>query len=613
MRSAVDQTDREEVALQAYIDRYRSIFRVRLLTVAGLALAVAISFSVLTALVYLLTGYAAFGLYIWAVERAARRLDQPGVTEWLKRWSIAMDFVVSAPSVGLALYVNTAAPQLHIECQLLVITLVMLAGLQVHLTNAGVFAAIAAPLVGLLLISLPDLPPDRLVAHLLGGALFTAALVAASWRQSRSDQQSAREAVELAIRNAELERALADSHQQRGHAQAASRAKSEFLANISHEIRTPLNGILGMAQVMEASHLTPAQRAQLAVVQASGHDLLEVVNAVLDISKIEAGKIEITPTVFDLDRFAAGLEQLYRPLALDKGVAFSVALDPKVRGWRYGDEVRLRQVLSNLASNAVKFTDAGGIKVEIGGDDEGLIATVSDTGCGIPPEGRDRIFERFAQVDGSSTRRVGGTGLGLAICREILALLGGAIRLEESGAAGSRFAIRVPYPRAARAPEGVTRPTVAQTAAAHGPHVLIVDDDPANRAVLQAMLTPLGGTLATAADGVEAVAAWEGGHWDAVLMDIHMPRMDGLEACRAIRTREAAAGRPRTPIIAVTASVLKHETQPYLEAGMDEIIAKPVEMQRLLAVLKVCTASGPGRAAEVGRSSRAPSTAAVAS
>jgi signal transduction histidine kinase/ActR/RegA family two-component response regulator len=599
MPSAGPDIDSEKIALAAYISRYREVFRVRLLTIAGLSIAVAASFSIVTAIEYLVSSYAAFAIYIWAVEAAARRLDEPGAGLRLRRQSTVLDFVVSLPSVALALYVNAAAPQLHIECQLLVITLVMLAGLQVHLANTGLFASIAPPLSGLLLITLPDLPPAMLTAHLWGGALFTGALVAASWRQLRSDRQSAREAAELATRNADLESALSDSQEQRLSAQAANRAKTEFLANISHEIRTPLNGIMGMAQVMQQARLGKAQRAQLAIVQSSARNLLETVNAVLDISRIEAGEMEIAPTVFSLDHFAQAVEQLYRPIATDKGLALSVEVDPAVNGWRHGDEVRLRQVLSNLVSNAVKFTDAGSVEVRVSGDADRLVVTVSDTGVGIAPESRARIFERFAQADGSTTRRFAGAGLGLAICRETLDLLGGAIALEDAGAIGSRFVFEVPYPRAAPAEEPATAAGLAEPSANTPLRLLVVDDNATNRTVLQAMLTPFGATVDTAADGLEALAAWEAGRWDVILMDIHMPRMDGLEACRAIRKRETATGQARTPIIAVTASVLTHETQAYLTAGMDDVIPKPVELQRLIAGLEASLAPPPIEAAEL--------------
>jgi signal transduction histidine kinase/FixJ family two-component response regulator len=606
MTPSTADVERDSFALQAYIDRYRQVFRVRLLTSAGLSLATALTFSFPAALAYLVASFALFGLYIWAVEHAAAGIGRPGVGARLRRQSTILDLLACLPGVGLALYVNTAAPALHIECQLLVATLAILGGLQVHLTTAGLLASLAPPLAGLLLLTLPDLPPSTVTAHLFGGGLFTLAVMAACLRQLRSDRQSAWEGAELATRNAELERAIADAEEQRACAQSANRAKSEFLATISHEIRTPLNGVMGMVQVMDQAPLSRAQRGRLAVVRSSARALLEVVTAVLDISKIEAGKMDIAPTDFSLDAFALTIERLYAPLAQDKGLAFHVEVDAGARGWRHGDEVRLRQLLSNLISNALKFTDEGAIEIHIHGDGGQLRVSVADTGAGIAPERQQRIFERFAQADGSTTRRVGGTGLGLAICREIVTLLGGAISFETTLGVGSRFAFDIPFPQVEAPAE--LRPVPGALA---GPdlqedlRLLVADDNPTNRLVLHALLSPFGAVVEYAADGREALAIWESGRWDAILMDVHMPEMDGLEASRTIRAREAATGRPRTPIVAVTASILAHETAGYFAAGMDHVVAKPIELQRLVEVLETSLAAAsprpvPRRSAERG-------------
>jgi signal transduction histidine kinase/CheY-like chemotaxis protein len=397
--------------------------------------------------------------------------------------------------------------------------------------------------------------------------------------------------------NAQLEEKLIENERLRTEAQAASRAKTEFLATISHEIRTPLNGVLGMAQIMAQDELSAPQRERLGVVRASGHALLAVVNDVLDISKIETGRMEITPAAFDLDHFAQAMERLYGGLAQDKGLDLRLEVAPQVQGWRMGDEVRLRQVLGNLISNALKFTDYGTVTVAIGGDDRHLAFAVTDTGIGISPEGRAKVFGKFLQVDGSSTRRVGGSGLGLAICKDLLGLMGGDISFDTELGVGSRFMFHVPC-AGAEAPAEVA--AVTRTAPDGDIRILVVDDNATNRLVVQTLLAHLGVTTEIACDGAEAVAAWETGRWDAILMDIHMPEMDGLQASLAIRGQEQAQGRERTPIIAVTASVLSHETARYLAAGMDGVVAKPVEAQTLMAAIEACLAPEAPAAAAAG-------------
>jgi signal transduction histidine kinase/ActR/RegA family two-component response regulator len=377
-------------------------------------------------------------------------------------------------------------------------------------------------------------------------------------------------------------------------AQAANRVKTEFLETMSHEIRTPLNGVLGMAQAMARDALSGGQRERLTVIQDSGAALLDVINAVLDISRIEAGKMEIIHAPFSLDSLADTLRQLYGGLAHDKGLAFTLEVAPGAGGWRDGDGARLRQVFSNLISNAIKFTDAGGVTVRITGDALGLRCAVTDTGVGVPEQRRAQIFEKFVQVDGSSTRRTGGSGLGLAICRELVTLMDGRIDFESPDEGGASFRFEVACP-ALGLPEQPVRSEATQTPPPPGDRalrMLVVDDNATNRLVLQAILGHMGVDCGLARDGHEAVAMWETSAWDAVLMDIHMPGLDGLEAGRMIRAREANQGRTRTPIIAVTASVLTHETERYLAAGMDGFVAKPISAQQLVAALDVALNGG---------------------
>jgi signal transduction histidine kinase/CheY-like chemotaxis protein len=380
-------------------------------------------------------------------------------------------------------------------------------------------------------------------------------------------------------------------------ARAADRAKSEFLATMSHEIRTPLNGVLGMVQVMERGELAPPQRERLATVRGSAVDLLDILNAILDVSRIEAGEMSLDAAPFDLDHFAETLRRLYGPLAADRGLAFRLDVSPLVSGQRLGDEVRVRQILSNLISNALKFTETGSVTVRIGGDDRRLICDVQDTGMGIPQDQQARIFDKFVQADASNTRRSGGTGLGLAICRELAELMGGQITFSSQPGLGSRFSLDLPLPAAktqAEAEEaGVVvahhqiEPTPAAPGAVlSGRRLLIADDNLANRAVLQTLLEGEGAECGLAADGLEAVEAWEVGAWDVILMDIHMPKLDGLGAVRQIRALERARSLDRTPVIAVTASVMADEIRRYTGAGIDAVAAKPVQFEALLSQIE---------------------------
>jgi len=370
-------------------------------------------------------------------------------------------------------------------------------------------------------------------------------------------------------------------------ARTADRTKSEFLATMSHEIRTPLNGVLGMVQVMERGELAPAQRERLATVRGSAVDLLDILNAILDVSRIEAGEMSLQAAPFDLDHFAETLRRLYGPLAADRALAFRLDVSPLVSGQRLGDEVRVRQILSNLISNALKFTEAGSVTVRIGGDDRRLICEVQDTGMGIPEDQQARIFDKFVQADASNTRRSGGTGLGLAICRDLAELMGGHITFSSQPGLGSRFSLELPLPAADVPAEAAARdqtePSPAAPAAMlSGRRLLIADDNLANRAVLQTLLEGEGAECGLAADGMEAVEAWETGGWDVILMDIRMPKLDGLSAVRQIRALERARSLDRTPVIAVTASVMADEIRRYTGAGIDAVAAKPVQFEALL-------------------------------
>jgi signal transduction histidine kinase/AmiR/NasT family two-component response regulator len=398
-------------------------------------------------------------------------------------------------------------------------------------------------------------------------------------------------------RAAEAQRAAVEA------AEAANQAKSEFLAVMSHEIRTPLNGVLGMAQAMELEPLSPVQKERLGVIRQSGGALLEILNDVLDLSKIEAGKLVLEITDFDLGAVASAAQAAFGAVAAHKGLELDVAVAPDARGLWRGDAVRVRQVIFNLVANAVKFTEAGAVSVEVAArPGEGVRIAVRDSGIGITPDRLPTLFEKFVQADSSTTRRFGGTGLGLAICRELCRAMGGAIAVESEPGVGSVFVVDLPLPAAGPAPAAPREAVLQPGAPTAGPalRVLAAEDNPVNQLVLKTLLSQVGVEPVIVANGAEALAAFDQGGWDLILMDVQMPVMDGLAAARAIREREARNGAARTPIIALTANAMSHQIEGYRLAGMDGVLAKPIEVARLYETLASASAPAP-EAAAAGR------------
>jgi signal transduction histidine kinase/FixJ family two-component response regulator len=411
----------------------------------------------------------------------------------------------------------------------------------------------------------------------------------------------------LAEREADLKGAMRDLEQARDAANAANVLKTQFLANMSHEIRTPLNGVLAMAEVMSMGDLADVQRGRLDVIRQSGSLLLAVLNDVLDLSKIEAGKLALVIDDFDLTPTMHAASESFRVLADTKGLAFSFEVAEAARGWWRGDADRLRQIVGNLLSNAVKFTPRGSVtaRVDVDAASGGLRIVVADTGVGIAPEKLPTLFEKFTQADNSATRRFGGTGLGLAICRELTQMMGGAIDVETREGVGSTFTVELPLPRGeAAAREAATEEPRGED---RDLRLLAAEDNPTNRQVLQAVMDSLGIDIDIVPDGREAVEAWRIGAYDLILMDIQMPVMDGIAAAREIRGVEARERRRRTPIVALTANALTHQIEEYLAAGMDGHVAKPIEIAKLYeAISQALTAAATGaQAAYDGSEARA--------
>jgi PAS domain S-box-containing protein len=374
-------------------------------------------------------------------------------------------------------------------------------------------------------------------------------------------------------------------------AEQASRAKSAFLANMSHEIRTPMNGVIGMAEVLDHSLSDPGHKQMLAVIRESGSVVLNIINDLLDMSKIEAGKLELESVPFTPLELARKVESVHSLKAAEKNLSLSVLTTLGAERPRLGDPHRLLQILHNLLSNAIKFTERGSVTVTLRCDaGRPLRIEVQDTGIGMTEAQVARVFEEFEQADSSVTRRFGGTGLGMSIVRRLVLLMGGTIAIESRVGVGTCVRVEVPL---MGAPELTRAPVAAPLAVdlrLKGMRVLAVDDNEINRIVLRAMLEKLGVTTTMVNDGRAAVErALEGGY-DALLLDISMPDMDGLEALQVIRALELASGRRRAPAIAVTANAMHQQVEGYLAGGFDAVIAKPIRPEALVEAL--ATVSG---------------------
>jgi PAS domain S-box-containing protein len=372
-------------------------------------------------------------------------------------------------------------------------------------------------------------------------------------------------------------------------AEEASKAKSMFLANMSHEIRTPLNGVLGMAEVLEGTLQSDDQKRMISTIRRSGEALLLILNDILDMSKIEAGKMDLEIMSFDPAEIANRVQDVHMRLAEDKGIDFEVLIGSGASTPRLGDPHRVQQILHNLISNAIKFTEKGEVSVRLSGrPGKPLAIEVRDTGIGMSEEQLSRLYQEFLQADSSVTRRYGGTGLGMAITHRLVTMMGGEITVDSALGQGTTVRVQLPLEAAPATPsQGDAAATHRTRADLTGLRILAADDNATNCTVMRLMLENCGAAVTTVADGKAAVEAWQEGGYDTVLLDIAMPVMDGPSALAEIRRLEQGKGAPPVPIIAVTANAMAHQIAEYISLGFDTCISKPISADILSNAIRM--------------------------
>ncbi|MBU0602732.1 MAG: response regulator [Gammaproteobacteria bacterium] len=435
--------------------------------------------------------------------------------------------------------------------------------------------------------------PER---EVLGGFILLFAMIAIV--NARRFQRNTAEFIRLRLHHAHVAK---ENEEAKEAAEQANQAKSQFLANMSHEIRTPMNGVLGMAQLLLRSELTTDQRRYLETLYRSGENLLDLLNDILDLSKIEAGRFDLVRSEFDPRRTLREVTELLGAQAREKGLTLAMDVDDAVPGRIEGDPGRLRQIAVNLIGNAIKFTEHGGVFVALrvhSMDDDlmlqhrpssgavRMVMSVRDTGIGVAEDDQSRIFDAFAQADNTASRRFGGTGLGLAISRQLAEMLGGSIALRSAHGIGSTFTLSLPCKVVSTGMEDAQNSLSLPNLPRLSGNVLLVEDSPVNAEVAAHMLEAFGLRCTLARDGRQALQELEHARFDVVLMDCQMPGMDGFEACERIRDRERLVGLPATPLVALTAGANDGDRDSCIAAGMDDYLAKPFREDDLYAIVR---------------------------
>ena len=575
---------------------YATIAQVRfreLPTRMGLAAFIAVTAWFLTRSVWpgvWLAAVAATQTLDWVVFRPLRQRPELRVTlgyKWLLCATAAVNVIVYS---SIAAYLWAAGGEVgRLFATVQVAGGLLHVSLHMHHVRPMLYASViphslyflGMPIVGAVVESRPH---DMLIA--IGGLLYMAHLVVAV-RQS-------------SITTSALQAANEEAKRERRKAEIASAAKSDFLAVISHEIRTPMNAVISAANLLRRTRLDREQKEHVSMLLDAGDVLVGLLNDVLDLSKIEAGKMQLESSVMDLREKLGSLGRLWEPKAAANGVRLKIDIDPQAPDCVRTDPLRVQQIMFNLLSNAVKFTDTGSITVMVkwGEADSRLLVTVTDTGCGIPADRLPHIFDSFEQVDAGTTRKYGGTGLGLAISRRLAEIMGGNLEATSVEGEGSTFVFSLPVEAVAKPAPQARRPVVHEDGL-KGRLILAADDHPVNRRILSLLLEPHGCSLVLVENGVEAVEAARTQQFDAILMDMQMPVMDGLTATGQIR----ADGMNRdTPVVALTANAMDVHRAAWEAMGVHAFLTKPIDPVVLTTTLvEACNISASASASEAAR------------